>query len=414
MNHNVARIVKEFISNPNLARESVHRLVKRLNVTEEEIKIARTEFRVIKLRDTEEEFTEKHETPLEFKHGVSKDGITNVEVTLDSEIIDAPQLLRLIKMNPDEFEVISFYRGYRRGKWWATIQGRPKAKSNFSNFFETYKSNYVPLKKSDIILNDNFGRKSLALISLCDFHLDKLVVGDNDLDKRIKLYLETLKGLLYQCYRGYLIDEIVFVLGNDFFHTDTVGGTTTKGTPVDIATTWDKAYELGFDLMVESINHLKQFCNKLNIILVQGNHDQAKSYFLAHALEVYFALDENIVFDRTSNKLKTFSYGDTLLCFQHGEMINDKLPLAFASTFYEEWGKHRFKEILLADKHHNSEIKIGRSQGEAQGVRMRILPTITKEDQWHLDNLFTNAILAGIAIVYDKEKGRVAEYEHRI
>jgi hypothetical protein len=60
------------------------------------------------------------------------------------------------------------------------------------------------------------------------------------------------------------------------------------------------------------------------------------------------------------------------------------------------------------------EKKIMNSQGEAQGIRMRILPTLTGIDLWHYDNLYTNSIEAGIGLVYCKEKGKVSEFEYRV
>jgi hypothetical protein len=43
-------------------------------------------------------------------------------------------------------------------------------------------------------------------------------------------------------------------------------------------------YELGFALLVDTINMLKANATTVHVVLVQ-NHDRTKSYYLAHALE---------------------------------------------------------------------------------------------------------------------------------
>ena len=270
-----------------------------------------------------------------------------------------------------------------------------------------------PILEKEILRNEYYTRPSCALLSLPDFHLDKLTLDKVSIQQKIDNYKAVLQSLLYRAYKSHLIEEIVFVIGNDYFHTDTINNTTTKGTPLEVATSWNEAYELGFNLLVESITKLRQFCSTLHIILVQGNHPRTKEYFLAHALEVYFKKDSNIIFNRSTENLKVHSYGETLMCFSHGDNINDKLPLSFATTFYKEWGECKYKEIILGDKHHNSE-KLFKTQGEAQGVRMRILPSLTGVDRWHKDNLFINSIQSGICLVYDKERGKISEFEERI
>lgn len=278
---------------------------------------------------------------------------------------------------------------------------------------KAYKSTYKPLPKTSIHKNILYKTPSCALFSLPDLHLDKLTVDKKSIENKVLGYTEVLENLIDRAYSSHNIEEIVFVTGNDFFHSDTFWGTTTKGTPLETDLSWSESYEIGFDLMVKSINKLKNYCNKLHVILIPGNHARTKEYYLLHGLEVYFKPDKNIVFNRGAQDLKVHRYGETLLCFSHGNNVNDKLPLTFATSFYKDWGTCKYKEIILGDKHHNNE-KLFRSQGEANGVRMRILPSLSGTDTWHQDNLFVGAIQSGICMVYDKAKGKVSEFEERI
>jgi len=316
-----------------------------------------------------------------------------------------------------KYTLSAFYSKAKSKGWFVTalfksVPQQEKELSGFQDFLKNYKSEHVPSK--GITLNPKFESESCLVLSLCDFHLGKLDRNIVPLETRLHQYRETIDNLLYKAYHSHNLEEIVFVVGNDLFQTDTVLGTTVKFTKVGESERWDNIYEVGFDLMVETITKLKTFCKRLKIILVGGNHSESKEYYLTHALEVYFSKDSNISFNRSSDKYKCHVYGQTVLYFSHGDTINEKLPLMFAQSFSKEWGQTKYREIILGDKHHNSEKRFHSSQGEAQGVRMRILSSLTNEDQWHYDNLFTNSIQAGIALIYDKEKGKCSEFEHRI
>ena len=75
-------------------------------------------------------------------------------------------------------------------------------------------------------------------------------------------------------------------ISNDFFHTDNYQHQTTNGTPQDTIMDYAEEYELGFALLVDTINMLRQHSSTVHVILVQGNHDRTKSFYLAHALDV--------------------------------------------------------------------------------------------------------------------------------
>ena len=328
------------------------------------------------------------------------------------------EIEELVNLDKSKWKILKYSvrNGSKPDVWLMTVQVGPVDKPHKGELIlktlENYKSEYKPVLAKDLILNTN-KEKHCALLALPDFHLDKLVVSGASVTDHIENYNKVFDNLLSKSASTYYLDEIVFWLGNDFFHTDSLHNCTTKGTPLSVNVDWDKAYELGFDLMVKSIEKARRHCNKLNVVLSCGNHSVTKEFYMAHALEMYFKPDKNIVFNRTKDDQKVYKYGETLLCFSHGNNINDKLPLAFATSFYKEWGECKYKEVILADKHHNSE-KLFRMQGEANGVRMRIIPSLSGTDQWHKDNLFVGAIQSGISLIYNEKTGKCCEFEERV
>ena len=351
----------------------------------------------------------------EYKHNTE---VGTIEVSSIYKTPPTPeQVERDHKIDRKSWKLINFYSKGRTKGWLVTAQFREieqeaKDLTNFQKFLE----DYTPTKKVKVEepLEMRTQEPSCMVISLCDFHLDKQDTDMVQIEDRVEEYKNTIFKLVNRASKIHNLEEIVYVIGNDFFQTDTISGTTVKGTPVSTNTTWDNAYELGFQVLEESIRILKSYCQKLKVVLVLGNHSASKEYYLAHALEKYFYQVEGIEFDRTSHKYKCHVYGETALFFNHGDNINDKLPLMFAQTFKKEFGSTRYSEILLGDKHHSKERRFSNTLGEAQGIRMRILPALTGTDQWHYDNIYTNSIQAGVAIIYDKEKGKITELEHRI
>jgi UDP-2,3-diacylglucosamine pyrophosphatase LpxH len=190
-------------------------------------------------------------------------------------------------------------------------------------------------------------------------------------------------------------------------HTDTYQGTTTNLTPQDANTTWHNAFTEAFDIYANVIKILKQFCNKLNVILVPGNHDRTKSFYLAYGLEKYFETDSSILFDTNPTPRKIYTYGSTFIGLHHGDCKITDLPLIFAKEFSKEWGQCTYHQILTGDKHHVFEKEI-------QGVRVRQLPSLSKEDNWHNQSNYINAVKAAMAIIYDKEHGCCMTIEERL
>ena len=114
---------------------------------------------------------------------------------------------------------------------------------------------------------------------------------------------------------------------NDLFNTDNYHNQTTNLTPQEVTVPWHKAYEEGFDLMVDSIAKVADLAREVVVVLIQGNHDRTKSFYLAHALEVFFKSNKNIRFLRENSNTKFVMLGDTFIGYHHGNHVKiDGLP----------------------------------------------------------------------------------------
>ena len=355
---------------------------------------------------------DKHDPTTSVKENFAK-GTLESTISINFQPKSVEELYKEHKINPDLYIIKNYWsKKQPNGSFTSSVFAVKKTIEtaeavDFVKALEGYKSNYKVITESDVLKNSQLTRPTCLFLHLTDFHLDKLDIYGTTLEEKKEQFFNITKRLLFRAYQSNYIEQIVFVLGSDMLHTDTYQGTTTNQTPQNVNTTWDKAFVEGFDIYATVINILVQFCDTLNIILVSGNHARTKEFYLAYALEKYFEKQTNILFDTNPAPRKIFTYGSTFIGMHHGDCKIAELPLIFAKEFTKEWGECSYHEILTGDKHPVFE-------KEVQGVRIKQLPSLSKEDNWHNQSNFVNAIKAAQAIVYDKEYGVSMTVEERL
>lgn len=340
-------------------------------------------------------------------------GTLKSTVVSDFEAKTEEELVELHKIDITKYKISNYWSKLKsNGKFTSSVFCTLKRVSDISvedilKVLENYKTTYKPHTKLNILINEVYAEPCSAFLDLTDFHLDKQELQGISIEQKVNLFYKVVDQLLYKSWKAHKLEEIVFVVGSDWFHADTFQGETTNKTQVFPSMSFDKSFELGFDIYATVINKLKQYCNTLKVILVQGNHDRTKSFYLAHGLSKYFSSDPHIVFDIEAKNRKIHIYGQNFIGLHHGNCKIDDLPLIFAQEFSQQWGPCKFKEIKVGDKHFYME-------KEVRGVRIKQLPSLSGTDQWHDDNSFVESIRAGIISIYHPTKGKVSEFEERI
>lgn len=340
-------------------------------------------------------------------------GTLESTLVLDYEPKDDLELAVLHKINLDKYVITNYWsKVLPNGKFTSSVFSKLKkaqdyTPEDFAKFLQEYKPQHSAVKFVDI----HQDKKTVDVeISLSDFHLAKKVIdGNNDIEVRKATYMHVVQELIQNVRGVYNIDTVVLPISNDFFHTDNYQNQTTAGTPQDTIADYAEEYEHGFDLLVQAINFLKANAEEVQVVLVQGNHDRTKSYYLAHALDVYFSEDPDVYFDRTTSLVKAVNLGNTFIGYHHGNCKLEDLPLLFAThkEYSRDFGTALFREVHTGDKHHYM-------AKEVKGVRIQQMPSLSGTDRWHSDNNFVHSIRAGLALVYDPSHGKIAEFESRI
>jgi len=379
----------------------------KLGITEEEVNELLKE---LKEKDTEQNIEIKNYTE-QRKVNIEK-GTLESTITSDFDPKDDIELAKLHKINLDKYIITNYWsKMLPSGKFTSSVFSKRKKAEDYSlEDFEKFLENYVPSfilpekKKPNPIL-DTIDIE----ISIADFHIGKKTLeGESIYNKKIQ-FLDVITDLLFKVTNNYNVDTIVFPIGNDYFHTDNYQNQTTNGTPQDILTQYDNEYEEGFNLLVGAIQLLNLNANNIEIILVQGNHDRTKSFYLAHALEVFFKGNKKIKFKREHSTTKFTVLGNTFIGYHHGNCKIDELPLVFATNKDSsvEFGKALYRHVHTGDKHHYM-------AKEIKGVRIQQMPSLSGTDRWHMDNNYINNIRAGLVHLFHPVFGKIGEFESRI
>jgi hypothetical protein len=366
------------------------------------------------------ELREKDDDPVNTGKNYTEERKVNVErgtiestIVTDHEPKDDLELAKLHKINLDKYIITNYWsKMLPSGKFTSSVfsklkQAKDYSPEDFAKFLQNYKPNNISITKVDRTNSKDYVDVE---ISIADYHLAKRTVdGDNDPSTRALRYFNVAQSLINKVEANYNVNTVVLPISNDFFHTDNYQHQTTNGTPQDTIMDYHSEYELGFAVLVDTINMLRQHSSTVQVVLVQGNHDRTKSFYLAHALDVYFSNTEDVEFIREHSTVKGLTLGNTFIGWHHGNCKLEDLPLLFAThpQYSQAFGNAKYREIHTGDKHHYM-------AKEVKGVRIQQMPSLSGTDRWHLDNNFVHSVRAALALVYDLDLGKIAEFETRI
>ncbi len=340
-------------------------------------------------------------------------GTIESTITVKFEPKDDIELAALHKINLDKYVITNYWSKLQpNGDFTSSVFSKRKEAKDYSpEDFAKFLENYKPVNVKIAKLSSNTEKDFVDVeISLSDYHLAKKTIdGDNNPEERALRYFNVAQSLIMKVRANYNINTVVLPISNDFFHTDNYQNQTTNGTPQDTILDYHSEYELGFAVLVDTINMLRQHCNDVTVVLVQGNHDRTKSFYLAHALDVYFKNDFDVEFIREHGVIKAKVLGNTFIGWHHGNCKIDDLPLLFAThpEYSHFFGNAKYREIHTGDKHHYM-------AKEIKGVRIQQMPSLSGTDRWHLDNNYVHSVRAALALVYDSKLGKICEFEERI
>lgn len=340
----------------------------------------------------------------------------------EADALDPQRVMVLMGYDPLQWELVSCKT--RRNYWDVTM----KMGNKEEGYFAEKRTNHaymclLTVKPIQFMITTDYVRRLFAEMKapkakkfsyepgnyllempLMDFHLGKMGWGEetgDDYDMKIaaERWEQVVMEIVGKVKRYQLpIERVIFPVGQDFFHMDTTRNTTTKGTPLDSDTRWQKMYRRGIELLAWAVIELLNVA-PVECMWVGGNHDQMLSYTATCYLDGYFREWEDVRVDLGAQPRKYVEYGRCLIGFSHGEDEGKRIEDMMQVEVPELWGRTRFREWHLGHLHKRQ------LMNEEGGVLIRRVSTISGTDAWAAKMGFKGSVLMGQAFVWDKDKG---------
>lgn len=336
------------------------------------------------------------------------------------------------RLKADEIEVLNQYRaiknasdeigindkdvkhGWLKSKDASLFFKNPNFKTENEQGFDIIKKatieavkNHAPKYKKIERVEDK--DSNLLVIDIADLHIGKLSSAfetgeDYNCQIAVQRAKEGLMGII-QKSKGYVIDKILFVAGNDILHTDNTKRQTTSGTPQDTDGMWYDNFLTAKQLYIDLLEMLIHIAD-VEVVYNPSNHDYTHGFFLMQLIEAHFNKAENIVFNVDLKHRKAFQYYDNFIGTTHGDGAKlEALPLLYATEHSVLWANTKHRYVYTHHVHH----KNGK---DFPGITIESLRSPSGTDSWHHRNGFCGGIKAIEGYIHSKYNGQVARLTH--
>ena len=255
--------------------------------------------------------------------------------------------------------------------------------------------------------------RHLLEVSLFDAHFGKLAWGGEtgtEYDLRIakNLYQNAVEDLLERS-NGFNIEQILFPIGNDFFHVNSWKNTTVNDTPQDVDTRMSKIFEVGCDAVVKAIERCLMVA-PVNVLWVPGNHDPETSYYMAKIIDAWYRNVDEVRVNKEPTFRKYIGYGVNLLGFTHGnEEPHRDLPTLMSTERPDLWSSSSNRVWHLGHFHKKKETSY--NVGDTyNGVRVQVLPSLSGTDAWHYKKGYVKGNRAAEAYLWSYKDGYAGHF----
>jgi hypothetical protein len=333
-------------------------------------------------------------------------------------------------LNKDQLKSIYIYRGYDEGMvveaidhgldpkyinhyWYKGEHYSLHSKQNNEQDLEQFAKDLIDELKSYAPKYPKIKRNKvkdghLLVIDPADVHIGKLcsafeVGEDYNQNIAVKRVKEGIKGILEKA-KGFNIDKINFIGGNDILHIDTPHRKTTSGTPQDTDGMWYENFLNAKKVYIDALEMLLQVAD-VHFTFNPSNHDYISGFFLADVIKTHFRNCKNITFDCGIAHRKYFKYHNNLIGTTHGDGAKTTdLPLLMAGES-KDWSSVKFRYIYTHHVHHKT------SKDFQANVTVESLRSPSGTDSWHNRNGYTSK-KAIEGFIHSKENGQVARLTH--
>ena len=246
----------------------------------------------------------------------------------------------------------------------------------------------------------------LLVIDPADVHIGKLASAfetGQDYNNQIAISRahEGVAGIINKT-KGYEIDKILLIIGNDILHIDTPKRTTTAGTPQDTDGMWYDNFLLAKTMYVEIIESLTMLA-PVHVQYDPSNHDYTNGFFLADTLKSWFSNHKSVTFNTSIAHRKYFTYGSNLIGTTHGDGAKESDLALLMAHESKDWTTCKHKYFYTHHIHH-------KKSKDYMGVCVESLRSPSGTDGWAHRNGYQHAPKAVEGFLHHKQHGQISRF----
>jgi hypothetical protein len=322
--------------------------------------------------------------------------MTPEDGTVEKEIVNEWEVAAVVDGSMTKIPLRQTKTVYARGPETVTLDDLREAVANVS----------IP-KRSPVV---EITSGNMVEVSIPDAHIGKLARGQETLKQSVDAYLRVFSHLLERAGRFHP-EKIVIPIGNDFVHSDTQFGTTTKGTVVNSTCRPGDLFKAGLGAVMTCIEWATSFAERVAVIVIPGNHDKLSAIHLGNALSAVYEKinDGRVTVDDDPATRKYMRWGAVLLGWCHGGKDDPKqtnLPLIMAEECPKDWGETTCREWHIGDQHRRRKYETHGTESYP-GVVVRTIPSLSPTDDWHHEHGFISGQRCAEAYIWNKKSGYV-------
>lgn len=242
---------------------------------------------------------------------------------------------------------------------------------------------------------------NLLEIFITDLHADKVADGWNPYEAKEVLLRTVREHVSRAAIDG--VEKILLVFNGDTLNRD-FGDATTAGTPQE----YGGRNRSVFAAIREAITEAVMVCAHIaptEVLILPGNHDFEKSYYLADSVWSYFHSTDRVEVHTEPDTRMYVRWGRVVLGFTHGKDENPKeLPMLMlretdcTDAIATEWH--------IGHKHTKQQF----SEIETNGVLVRRFRSPAPNGDWERRMGYVGNRREIVSMLWHKERGKRAEY----
>ena len=247
---------------------------------------------------------------------------------------------------------------------------------------------------------------TLSIYPIVDLHLGLYAwARETGADYDVDISAGLLRGAIANLVARSAASQTAIILDlGDYFHADDSRNQTKRsGNPLDVDTRYARVLQVGYELVVETIELALQKHAKVIYRKLPGNHDDETSLMLAISIAAHFRNEPRVEVDTDPSRFFVHKFGKVMIGATHGDQLKKSDMAGFMATNGpKEWGETEFRHGFTGHIHHDT-------ARVHNGVKVESFNTLAAKDAWHAGMGFTSPRTA-VSITMHKDFGEIDRF----